>query len=89
MNKTNWKNALGDDVVVSRRAQDYLDGDDLNYIGSDGTLIGYDEKSTRCKIRFSDNRVLTIPCEYIDLCDSDESIYEQLNKIDDNESLNK
>ena len=89
MNKTIGRNALGNDVIISTHAQDYLDGDDLNYVGSEGTLISYDEKSSRCKIRFSDNHVLTIPDEYVDLCDSDESIYNQMNKIDDAESLNE
>lgn len=89
MNNTIGTNALGNDVIISTRAQDYLDGDDLNYVGSEGTLISYDEKSSRCKIRFSDNHILTIPSEYVDLCDANESIYEQLNKIDDKESLNE
>ena len=59
------KITIGNDVTIADEASEYLDGDDLSYVGSDGTVIEYDNRSSRCKVKFSDGHIVTLPCEYI------------------------
>lgn len=56
---------VGNDVTISDEASEYLDEDELSYVGSDGTVIEYDDKSSRCKVKFGDGYIITLPREYI------------------------
>lgn len=66
----NYKDYIGADVTINRSAEDYFYGDELEYIGSDGTLISCDTKTDRCEVKFSDGHIVTIPSEYLELNES-------------------
>lgn len=77
---------IGSDVTISQNAEDYFcEGeDDFEYIGSDGTLISHDTKTDRCKVKFSDGYVMTIPYEYLEINESlIESLQKCLNKLNE------
>lgn len=62
--------SIGDDVYITDKAvtEDYFldDDEELNYIGSDGTLVGFGgPENAYCIIEYSDGARFTVPSAYV------------------------